>query len=351
MKIKRISIFLACVLLFSCFPLQSFADAAKNLQFELRVDTENNNDSVISADENNVVVEAGGEFTVDLYLRNTSDDGPYTITDIQHEIEFDENFFEFVKAETVKATSAMKQTDVSYTCVRTYFFGRPTEFDNDQCLTRVTFKVKGEVGDTSSLISTPRIDANDSTLQTDYSISTKDMTVTVGERLKYVVEVGEDYVAGKKLVLVYTDEELTFTYDGDAMYEVTDKGYKYEAPDGTEDDHVYAHVYALVVDAINGGDLDAYKAKVESVENGTAEKIDYTNKHKITGDIIVEINGAQALTWNDITAAYNAITNDGRSYKRFMAGCIKVDVNGDKHVTSADAEKIVSAYNEYSKNK
>ena len=79
---KRIlTLFIACVLLLSCFSFHTFADNAKNLLFEVSVDG-----------ENEIIVEAGDKITVDFTIENISDDAGYTITNLQNEIEFDDEF-------------------------------------------------------------------------------------------------------------------------------------------------------------------------------------------------------------------------------------------------------------------
>ncbi len=195
-----------------CFSVNTFADTVKNLQFEITADGVNN--------ENELVVQPGSEFTVDLYLNNITDNGTYTISDIQHEIEFDENFFEFVKAETVKATSAVLQKDVSYTCVRTYFYGNAMTFENKQVLSRVTFKVKqGLKNESSSVLqNTPRIGANDSTIGLSYNISTQDMTVYIGEKPAQMYTIiykdGNDTVHTENKVGTATVYELPYVPTG-----------------------------------------------------------------------------------------------------------------------------------------
>ncbi len=171
---KRIlSIFIACVLLFACFSVNTFAESAKNLKFEITAD---------GKDE--VVVEAGNEFTVDLYLNNITDDASYTITNLQNEIEFDENFFEFVKVDCVKATDASVLEYSSYTVVKTIFLKTAaTKFENKELLARITFKVKkGCKNGSSSIFTHLRSEAKDSITPSIYNISTQDMTVYIGEK-------------------------------------------------------------------------------------------------------------------------------------------------------------------------
>lgn len=346
MKIKKISIFIACVLLFSCFPLQSFAGAAKNLQFELRVDTENNNDSVISADENNVVVEAGGEFTVDVYLRNTSDEDKYTITNLQHELEFDENFFELKNVECKKADYAYLWEYSSWNVVRSDILQtKVIEFENNELLVRITFKVKDGYGNgSSSTLTHFRTEAKDSITPTVYDISAKELTVTVGERPKYVVEVGEDYVGATKLVLVYTNEEgISFDYDGVQMFDVSGAGYKYN---GTG----YTYVYGLVVEGTKKvmnaetNEEETIPLMYEEFYNNvkvdyeeTAEKIDYTVPYDVNllGD---------SGNWLDIIAIYSVADHDEDIFvNKYMKQIIKADTNRDKVVRTNDTDELFKA--------
>ncbi len=160
-------------------------------------------------------------------------------------------------------------------------------------------------------------------------------------KIKYVVEVqlGEDsdYIAGKKLVLVFTNfENQTFKYDGVQMYDVSSAGYKYN------DEISYSYVYAIITEAIylgegenaQPGDLEDYEERITLSDDGYAIVINYNN---------YDVTGNNKVDWNDVTAAYNVVTGDVYSYAREMAGCIKADINHDKHATAYDINLIIKA--------
>ena len=179
---KRIlSIFLACVLLLSCFSFGAFA-ASKELQYEVSVNG-----------QNEIVVPAGEEITVDLYLNNVTDDGTYTVTNLHNEIEYDKNFFEVAKEDIElipgKSTSGtLAVYSLGATRVRILGnvvsqSGQVTEFENEQLIARVTFKVKEglAIGSSSDLVNKVLI-ADDALSDVTYTISTQNMTVYVGEK-------------------------------------------------------------------------------------------------------------------------------------------------------------------------
>ncbi len=166
-----------------------------------------------------------------------------------------------------------------------------------------------------------------------YTAVEGNVTITMGDPI-YVVEVAfgvdSDYVDGTKLVLVYTDaENVTFDFDGVQMFDVTAAGYKYN---NTES---YEHVYALVVEALDGvTDIAGYEAKVSVDYKEKATVISYEPNN--------DINLGGTVTWDDIMAAYSVIEKSEYAFNNQMAGFIKADTNRDKKATSADVTPIIN---------
>ena len=163
--------------------MSTFA-ASKNLQYEVTADGVNN--------KNELVVEAGSEFTVYLYLNNLSDNGTYTVTNLQNEIQYDKNFLEVTKDDVElvegKATSATLAT-YSLGSTRVRIIGDvaltdgPTTFDNEQLLAKVKFTVKDGLADGSSTtLVNKKLIAADASSDVTYDISTQNMTVYIGEK-------------------------------------------------------------------------------------------------------------------------------------------------------------------------
>ncbi len=158
-------------------------------------------------------------------------------------------------------------------------------------------------------------------------------------------DVKADYVAGYRLVLVYTDvDNAFFNYGGANMFDVTARGYKYvdynyTENTATESTEAYKHVYGLVVPSIGRYEAtaeyhDRYKSRVgysfDMVDK--PEKVVYDN----------DINLSEFLDVNDYSMTngiYNVIFNSSRFAKNFL----KADVNGDKMVDSTDAGEVKTA--------
>ncbi len=171
---------------------------------------------------------------------------------------------------------------------------------------------------------------------------THSITVTApAAGVDYVVEVnlsGEDlsdYVAGKKLVLVYTNnKDINFTYDGADMYDVTAAGYEYV---GDEEfvKNENTKVYALVVDAIADGELANYEVNVAPVYETGATVVTYS----------CDLNGDENITLRDVSVAYGVLNQYAEYFTNNMDSVLMADVNGDKIVTIADADAVMEEYN------
>lgn len=181
---KRIlTLLIACLLVFSCFSVQVLADDAKNLQYELSVDG-----------KNELVVQAGDEITVDLYLENMTDDNDYSVTNIQNEIEFDDSFFEYKSAELITATTS-KLAEYSWgakrvklTALHTDESGKTETYGDKELIAKVTFKVKDGLsdGDFGTLVNKKSI-AVDAVANIEYIASSKDMVVYIGEKPEFTL--------------------------------------------------------------------------------------------------------------------------------------------------------------------
>ncbi len=158
----------------------------------------------------------------------------------------------------------------------------------------------------------------------------------------YAVEVNledsaeADYVAGKKMVLVYTNVEgVSFDYAGVTMYDVSAKGYTYN---GT----AYTYVYAVIADAIKGGDLAAYEAKVGI--SYTAVAPEYVIAYDAE-NLNYDLNGSGELNLRDVIAAYGVYNNHESYFTTYMKMVLEADINADKRVDGIDTAAFITAYN------
>ena len=159
------------------------------------------------------------------------------------------------------------------------------------------------------------------TANANYDVTVHKGTLTIGAPV-YVTEITE-YVAGYKLVLVYTNSNATFTYANAAMYDVTSAGYKYNKADE------YSHVYALVV---NG------TADTDKVAAGTTPVVEILNCSDL------DVNKSGSVDLRDAVAVV-AVYNANETYMtKYMAIVLEADVNHDKHVTSDDFSLIKAEY-------
>lgn len=158
----------------------------------------------------------------------------------------------------------------------------------------------------------------------DVTVVTNYLTITTPA---FVVETVEDYVTGYSLVLVYTDGNATFTYDGTAMYDVTTAGYKYKTAENETTS--YARVYALVV---------ANKADQTKIAAGTTP---------VAGTLKcddLDVNKSGSVDLRDAVAVV-AVYNANETYMtKYMSIVLEADVNHDKQVDSKDFGKIKAEY-------
>ena len=144
--------------------------------------------------------------------------------------------------------------------------------------------------------------------------------VTINEPA-YEVETTE-YVAGYKLVLVYTDSATRFTYDGNTMLDVTAAGYSLN---GTAYDHVYAWIVKY----------DEYDKSEIGYTAAAAQKVGYT----------VDVNASGKVDLRDVNTVvrvYNAepaVMDDAS----IMAILLRADVDHSKVVDSDDYGIILTS--------
>ena len=170
-----------------------------------------------------------------------------------------------------------------------------------------------------------KIDAS-YTANHNYTVTVHEGTLTIGAPV-YVTEITE-YVAGYKLVLVYTNSNATFTYASAAMYDVTSAGYKYKAADAATET-AYAHVYALVV---------AGTADTDKVAAGTTPVVEILNCSDL------DVNKSGSVDLRDAVAVV-AVYNANETYMtKYMAIVLEADVNHDKKVDSNDFSLIKAEY-------
>lgn len=230
------------------------------------------------------------------------------------------------KLEVVAPTAAVKKITFTYKDAD----DEDVPFDGtlkDQGTYRVTYTVEPKEG---------------------YEKVTGTFTLTIGKP-EFFVEVNlnstldddmANYAVDKKIVLVYTDMDgFCFTYNGEAMIDVTANGYRYAGDETAQTE--FAHVYAFVTDTVEGGTLDAYKANVDCV----AETDD--NKNFKIEEYNYDINFKNGVEINDIVTVYgvyNAVEeyfdNSIEDYQKYL---LKADTNGDKVVDGFDTGAVVSA--------
>ena len=195
------------------------------------------------------------------------------------------------------------------------FTGTVTGLVNENDLGTITYTRKA--GET---VGEYAIDAS-YTANHNYTVTVHKGTLTIGAPV-YVTEITE-YVAGYKLVLVYTNSNATFTYANAAMYDVTSAGYKYNKADE------YSHVYALVV---NG------TADTDKVAAGTTPVVEVLNCSDL------DVNKSGSVDLRDAVAVV-AVYNANETYMtKYMAIVLEADVNHDKHVSSDDFSLIKAEY-------
>ena len=157
----------------------------------------------------------------------------------------------------------------------------------------------------------------------DVTVTKANLTITAPE---FVVETVKEYVPGYSLVLVYTDGNATFTYDGTAMYDVTTAGYKCKTE---ESETSYTHVYALVVEG------EADQTKIAAGTTPVVEKLKCND---------LDVNKSGSVDLRDAVAVV-AVYNANETYMtNYVSIVLEADVNHDKHVDIKDFGAIKADY-------
>lgn len=190
-----------------------------------------------------------------------------------------------------------------------------------------------------------------------YEDLTGTFTLVIEAPTAYIVEVNTDeatpqtkdadYVAGKKLVLVYTDlDGVAFKYDGKLMINVskTHNEYQYDKTHGSDTETAqtdFKYVYAYVADIDDNVTLTDYKANITPyVING--QNVPSLKKY----DEDINLNGG--FDTGDTTTAYGVwgvfsgyftfSSPDDSTSKQL--NILKADVNGDKCVNGQDVQRV-----------
>lgn len=157
----------------------------------------------------------------------------------------------------------------------------------------------------------------------DVTVTKVNLTITAPA---FVVETVKEYVPGYSLVLVYTDGNATFTYDGTAMYDVTTAGYKCKTE---ESETSYTHVYALVVEG------EADQTKIAAGTTPVVEKLKCND---------LDVNKSGSVDLRDAVAVV-AVYNANETYMtNYVSIVLEADVNHDKHVDIKDFGAIKADY-------
>ena len=157
----------------------------------------------------------------------------------------------------------------------------------------------------------------------DVTVTKANLTISAPA---FVVETVKEYVPGYSLVLVYTDGNATFTYDGTAMYDVTTAGYKCKTE---ESETSYTHVYALVVEG------EADQTKIAAGTTPVVEKLKCND---------LDVNKSGSVDLRDAVAVV-AVYNANETYMtNYVSIVLEADVNHDKHVDIKDFGAIKADY-------
>ena len=189
----------------------------------------------------------------------------------------------------------------------------------------------------------------------NYVITVDDGKLTIGMPSDTKIEVvnntlngngnsSADYVAGYKLVLVYTNTATArYTYDDKEMFDLSNAGYEYfdntkSIADQTDDN--YKYVYGIIVKA-EGTAEDAYYA----------DKVDFIGTNKYKPEKIVydaDINYDDKFSPNDISAANGVLNVENELDAFFMYYFLKADYDrtadgeykSDKMVKLFDVQEV-----------
>jgi len=183
---KRIlALILSLAMLLPCFSYYTFAQTS-TLHFDLSIDG-----------KHEYYAHAGDKITVDFIVSNALSDEKFTITNLQNEIEFDQDFFEFSydDVEYITTTSHVI-ADYSWGAKRVKLMaynvsnGKAKEYNSNQLVARVTFKVKDGLADgTRGKLLNKAYEAADGIGDITYDVTYTNMTVIIGDPPKDIYTV------------------------------------------------------------------------------------------------------------------------------------------------------------------
>jgi hypothetical protein len=280
-----------------------------------------------SGGSNDIVVHTGDVITVS-YSLSASESTRVSAT--QNEIYYDTDFFELVPDsisdsegfEDYITTNTERQNGSWYV-----FFATAVTHVHDMTpseIGTIQLKVIAEEGETT--VANTNYGASDSKNE-HYGTAAQNLHVRIGTVPEYDVEVIEDYVADYNMVLVYTDDESNFRYDGTAMYDVTGAGYTYG-----EEKKSYSHVYAIVV---KGENPDVMKEKVT---------LDMTAESETLNCNTLDVNESGSVDLYDAVATVYVYHSNSIYMNGYQSIVLKADVNHDKKVDMDDFYKIKEYY-------
>ena len=222
---RVISLILAAVMLITSIPITAVAAEENKLKFDINVDG-----------EHVVYVEAGEEITVSFNITNMSEDSDFTITNLQNEIEYDQDFFEFTEGDVEYETATSSRlAEYSWGAKRVQILalhvsgGTAKPYENGQLVAKVTFKVKDGLADgTSGKLLNKACEAADAINEVTYSIAKSDLTVIVGKENYTVTYLdGGNIIESNDTVADGTEIEVK-----SALHDNSKKFAGWKAPDG-----------------------------------------------------------------------------------------------------------------------
>ena len=163
---------------------------------------------------------------------------------------------------------------------------------------------------------------------TDYNEAVqkeKDMDTSLTkyfEELENKVEASQ-YIEEVTLVCIYTDNlQISFKYDGNTMYDITDSAYKYNGKS-------FKRVFGYVI----SGEFDKAKLQKQDGVDGVEEVI-YDGDVNLDG----ELDFIDAMAIMDVINKEITEKPEGESVKKYLKG----DYDKDKKFTKDDAEGIMN---------
>lgn len=342
---RVISLILAAVMLITSIPITAVAAEENKLKFDINVDG-----------EHVVYVEAGEEITVSFNITNMSEDSDFTITNLQNEIEYDQDFFEFTEGDVEYETAmSSRLAEYSWGAKRVQILalhvsgGTAQPYENGQLVAKVTFKVKDGLADgTSGKLLNKACEAADGVAGISYSISNEGLTVFVGSEKIETCSVS--YVDGDKVISV--DNSVALDREIDIYGSISKENKKFggwKAPDGeiykpgekylVEEDTVFEAVWydkvSICFETNGGNDLkDATVWQNETVD--LSEFVTEREGFSFSGWYIDEALSEKVETiviMEDTTVYAKWIKDNVPEFK------LTFQTNGGDNITSVTAEK------------